>query len=69
MFDLQWVTADEKRNTGGKRISEKNLVLCGSQHSDKMNGTFTARNPTKKLSHPVTIHWDLIEKINNIEVI
>lgn len=67
--DLQWVTADTTQRTGGKRIIESNLVICGSKHSDKKNGTFTVKTTTKKMANPITIHWDALEKLNGVEII
>lgn len=69
VVDLQWVTADENRGTGGKRKTEKNLIICGSHHSDKVHGTFTVKNSYKKLANPITIHWDALELINGVEIL
>ena len=69
VFDMVWTTANDKQNTGGKRITAKNLVICGTSYSDKPNGTFTVRSIGTSLSHPTAVHWDLVEFVNGIEVI
>lgn len=70
VVDLVWTTADEKRTENpGRRIEEKNLQICGSNHSDKMHATFTAQIAGKVNAHPITIHWDLLEKINGDEIL
>jgi len=68
-FDMQWVTANEKQKKGGRRIKESNLQICGSNHSDKVHGTFTVKSIAKKDAHLITVHWELVEMVNGIDVI
>lgn len=69
VFDLQWSTADEKRQTGGERRKVQGLQICGSSHSNKKHGTFTVKKAGKISDYKATIHWDLVERINGDEVL
>lgn len=70
VVDLVWTTADEnRRDKPSRRIEAENLQLCGSHHSDKMHATFTVKQAGKVNANPITIHWDLLEKINGDEIL
>jgi hypothetical protein len=70
VVDLVWTTADEnRRDKPSRRIEAQNLQICGSNHSDKEHATFTVKQAGKVKAHPITIHWDLLEKINGDEIL
>jgi hypothetical protein len=69
IVDLTFKTAREADSSGGRRITETNLQICGSRHSDREHGTFTVKQVGKAKAHPITVHLDLVEFANGIEVI
>ena len=67
-FDIQVVTLDQKRNTGGKRIILKNCIKTGSSHATQDHGTVTVYEQHRR-NYNVTAHTSLIEKINGRDVL
>ncbi len=66
--DLQIITLDFERNTGGKRIELKQAQITGSNHSTKKNGTVTLREH-HRYQEAITVHVALIEKYNGRSVL
>lgn len=76
-FDLEFVTADERRKTGGKIKTIKGGWLARNNERPAGDGQGTkARNHHKNMTrtihrhdgHPVDVHIYLITKVNGREV-
>lgn len=79
-FDLEIVTADRRRGTGGEYITLRKHCklqeqkLPGQQASaaytsardrnNHLHKTFIVYNPANPAAHPITVHWRLMQVIN-----
>lgn len=61
-FQIDFVTYDRKRGTGGEPKRLDDCFVTGSNHNQFENGTITIQ--TAQVSHPITVHVNLIMKIN-----
>lgn len=66
-FDIEFVSYDESRNSGGELISLKNCKQVGASHNRKSNGTVVVKQIDRD-SHPYTVHHHLILKVNDQEI-
>lgn len=66
-FSMEWVTYDKRKNTGGKKRHEENLVRCGLAHNMLDNATIGVKFKGSAM-HPFPIHIDLILKVNDKQV-
>jgi hypothetical protein len=62
-FNIEFMSYDKRRETGGKLIVLKNCFRSGSNHNEMENGTVTIS--TRDSTHPVTVHIRLIMKVNS----
>ncbi len=63
---VEFITLDASRKKGGELRVEPNLILSGSSHNRQQHGTITMRRANDR---PVTIHRNLIMKLNGEDVI
>lgn len=61
--NIEFITCDVSRNTGGDIKYMNNAVVSASSHDKKKNGTITMREFPD--GDPVSIHVCLLQKINN----
>ncbi len=66
-FSIQFITADVKRQQGGKRVKLDNARIRNTSHSEHHHGTITIEH--SNYEHPLTIHRKLVEFVNNKQVI
>jgi hypothetical protein len=66
-FNIQFVTADASRKSGGKRIVLENAVGARTSHSERYHGTVTIAHP--QYDRSITIHRKLIEILDNKTVV
>jgi hypothetical protein len=66
-FNIQFVTADVKRASGGKRVKLNNAKIRSTAHSEHHHATITIEHSSYQ--HPISVHRKLIEFINEKNVI
>ena len=68
VVNLQFVTADVKAGTGGRRLEVMNCQKVQSRFGEKETGSITIAELDKR-QHPITVHVPLIEKLNGVPVV
>jgi hypothetical protein len=61
-FDIEFITLDKTRGTGGKLKKLTRCRAAGAHHNQSEHGTISVLSPEK--SHEVPIHIHLIQKVN-----
>lgn len=67
-FSIDFVTMDKSRKTAGHLKQMTGMISTGSNHNTKEHGTITIKRKNQT-GHPVTVHINLILKVNQEQVL